>query len=136
MTAPITESVQESLARDIASQAERGWDLYLAKRQLITRVDEDTYRVPASSGGQRSYTVRYGGDALEDCECVDFGVHKLACKHIVAVALIYACRRVHSRCEVCGALSRDKALVGIRGDHRLGGPRYCLPHQSVMRQGQ
>ena len=126
MTAPTKVSVQETPARDIAARAERGWDLHLTKRQLITKTGEDTYTVPASSGG--SYTVRYGGE-VEDCECTDFGVHELACKHLVAVALLFAARRrIHSRCEVCGASSCEKTLIGVRNDRRRHGPKYCLPH--------
>jgi hypothetical protein len=52
----------------------------------------------------------------------------IACKHLTAVALIYARRRVHSRCEVCGVGSDEKTLLGIRNDRRRDGPRYCLPH--------
>ncbi len=117
----------------MAERAERGWDLHLAERQLITKTSEDTYTVPSCTTNER-YTVRYG-DELEDCTCTDFGMHggKLACKHLVAVALLYARRRkVYSSeaCEVCGVSSSEKALLGIRNDHRRspGGPRYCLGH--------
>jgi hypothetical protein len=99
----------------IDSRAMRGWDLYLAKRQLIARTGEDTYTVPASTG-RKTYTVHYGGEA-ENCECTDYGAHRseLACKHLTAVALLYARRRrVHSRCEVCGTPSTERTLVGLR----------------------
>jgi hypothetical protein len=131
-TAIVGQDTEKNIAQMIAERAERaerGWDLHLAKRQLITKTGEDTYTVPAGTG-RKSYTVRYG-DQAEDCTCTDFGVHggEVACKHLTAVPLIYARRRrVHSRCEVCGAGSHEKALVGIRNDHRRGGPRYCLPH--------
>jgi hypothetical protein len=131
-TESVTEPTHGDTAEMIASRADRGWDLYLAKRQLITQTSEDTYLVPASGDG--TYTVRYGG-SRESCECTDFGVHNgarspgLACKHLVSVALIYARRRrVRSRCEVCGVSSHEKTLVGLRNDRRRGGPKYCLPH--------
>ena len=93
----VTEIVDQTSRKDIAemidSRAMRGWDLYLAKRQLIARTGEDIYTVPASTG-RKTYTVHYGGDA-EDCECTDYGAHRseLACKHLTAVALLYATRR-------------------------------------------
>jgi hypothetical protein len=113
------------LPQEVITRAERGWDLHLAKRQLITQTDENTYTVPGSSAG-RPYTVHYGTEDLEDCTCTDFMVQGIARKHIVAVALIYARRRrVRFRCEVCAVGSDEKTLVGIRNDHRRGGPRYC-----------
>jgi hypothetical protein len=132
MTAPQVTSVQDAPARDIDARAERGLDLHLAKRQLIVKVEEGTYCVP-SSGGQQTYTVRYGASdgSLEDCDCVDFGVHRgaFACKHIVAVALLYASRRRrYSKCEVCGVPSSEKTLMGIHNDRSRHGPRYCVPH--------
>jgi len=119
------------LPQEIADRADRGWDLYLTKRQLITKAGKDTYTVPSCSG-HGTYTVHYGGESgAEDCTCTDYGVHgdTIACKHLTAVALIYARRRrVHSRCEVCGVGSDEKTLLGIRNDRRRDGPRYCLPH--------
>jgi len=112
VTAPAA-SVQQD--REIASRAERGWDLHLTKRQLIIQTDETTYSVPGSSAGSeaRSYTVHYGDGDLEECTCTDFRVSDLSCKHIVAVALIYARRRrARSRCEQCGVSSGEKALLG------------------------
>jgi hypothetical protein len=91
----VTEILDQTSKKDIgeiiADRAKRGRDLYLRRRQLITRTGEDTYTVPGSRG---RYEVRYG-DKVESCECVDFGVHcgELACKHLVAVALFYASRR-------------------------------------------
>jgi hypothetical protein len=129
VTEIVDQASKKDIAEMIASRAMRGWDLYLAKRQLIARTGVDTYTVPASTG-RKTYTVHYGGDA-EDCECTDYGAHRseLACKHLVAVALIFARRRrVCSRCEVCGVSSREKTLVGLRNDRRRGGPKYCLPH--------
>jgi hypothetical protein len=32
------------------------------------------------------------------------------------------------RCEVCGASSHEKTLVGLRNDRSKDGPRFCLPH--------
>src|SRR5215216_3359142 len=71
VTAPAA-SVQQD--REIASRAERGWDLHLTKRQLIIQTDETTYSVPGSSAGSeaRSYTVHYGDGDLEECTCTDF----------------------------------------------------------------
>ena len=51
------------LPEEIATRAERGWDLHLTKRQLITRIGEDTYTVPASNGGTHS-TLRRRGRGL------------------------------------------------------------------------
>src|SRR5215203_5360324 len=97
----VDQTTRGDIAKMVAERAERGWDLYLARRQLITRTGEDTYSVP-SSGGPKRYTVTYGGSG-EDCECTDFGVNegRISCKHLVAVALLFAARRrIHSRCEV------------------------------------
>jgi hypothetical protein len=125
----LPETNYRDIAEKIAERSMRGWDLYLAKRQLITKTGEDTYIVPSCTG-RGSYAVRYGSD-LEECSCTDYGVHggKLPCKHLVAVSLLYATRRrVRSTCEMCGISSHKKTLVGIRGDRRRGGPRWCLPH--------
>jgi hypothetical protein len=133
VTTIIEQDTEQNIGELIAERAERGWDLYLRRRQLITKIGEDTYTVPAgeTSRGKR-YTVHYGDEAKvesETCTCTDFVMHGLACKHLTAVALMYARRRrVYSRCEVCSTPSSEKALVGIRNDHRRGGPRYCLPH--------
>jgi hypothetical protein len=135
----VTEPTHGDIAEMIAARSMRGWNLYLAKRQLITQTDEDTYTVPASGDG--TYTVCYGGK-VESCECTDYGVHNgagypgLPCKHLVAVALIYARRRrVHSHCEVCGVSSHKKTLVGLRNDRRRGGPKYCLSHHPESMSG-
>jgi hypothetical protein len=94
------EPAKPVLPEEIATRAERGWDLHLTKRQLITKIGEGTYTVPASNGG--THTVHYGGEA-EDCECVDFYVHhgEIACKHLTAVALLFAARR-RPRCSCFG----------------------------------
>ena len=86
------------LPEEITTRAERGWDLHLTKRQVITKIGEDTYTVPASNRG--TYRVHYGGDApeLEDCTCIDFQVHGISCKHLTAVALLFAARRRPSCC--------------------------------------
>jgi len=123
------EATEKNIAKMVVSRAERGWKLYLAKRQLITRTGDDTYTVPSCSGRGR-YTVRYG-DSVENYTCTDYQVHggELACKHVTAVALIHARRRrVRLRCEVCGTLSNEETLVGLRNDCRCGGPRYYLRH--------
>lgn len=124
----ITTSIVE-MAAQIRSRAERGRDLYLRRRALIVHEGGDTYRVPSCSGSG-TYTVHYGGET-ESCTCTDFGVHqgRLACKHLTAVALMHAARRrVHSTCPVCGVSSRERTLVGRRGDRRRDGQRWCLPH--------
>jgi hypothetical protein len=127
VTTIVKEDTSKDIAELIAERAECGWHLHLRRRQLITRTGEDTYRVPSCSG-RGTYTVHYG-DKIEDCDCTDFQVHRIACKHLVAVAFIYARRRrVHSTCKVCGVGSHEKTLVGIKNDHHRGGPRYCLPH--------
>jgi hypothetical protein len=133
-TTIVKQETEKHISELIAERAERGWDLHLRRRQLIIKTDADTYTVPAESG-HKTYTVHYG-DQVEDCTCADFGVHRgeVACKHLTAVAFLYARRRrVHSRCEVYGAGSSEKALVGIRNDHRRHGPRYCLPHHPENR---
>ncbi len=131
----VKEDTSKDIAELIAERAERGRGLHLVKRQLITKTGEDSYTVPSEAssthGARKTYAVRYGSE-VESCECTDFQVHReapLACKHLVAVALIYARRRrVHSTCEVCGVGSHEKTLVGIKNDRRRGGPRWCLPH--------
>lgn len=131
MTAPAASVAQD---REIASRAERGWNLHLAKRQLIIQTDETTYSVPGS--GSRPCTVHYGDGDLEECTCTDFSVNGISCKHIVAVALIYARRRrVHSRCEECGVSSEEKTLLGGRNDRSRTGRRYCLPHHPESMAG-
>jgi hypothetical protein len=47
---------EPNLSQEIIVRAERGWDLHLTKRQLITKVGTDTYRVPATKRG-RFYEV-------------------------------------------------------------------------------
>jgi hypothetical protein len=127
VTTIVKEDTSKDIAELIAERAERGWDLHLAERQLIVRVDENTYTVPSCSG-RGTYIVHYGNQ-VEDCECVDFQVHHISCKHLVAVALFHATRRrANSKCEVCGVGSDEKSLMGLRNDHSKGGPKYCLPH--------
>jgi hypothetical protein len=65
-TTIVDQTNHSDIARMIASRAERGRDLYLTKRQLITKTSEDIYTVPASNGGV--YTVHYD---VESCECTD-----------------------------------------------------------------
>jgi len=125
----LTETRTSDIAEMIAARAERGWQLYLSKRQVIRRLGDNEYLVP-SSGPQQRYIVRYGKDR-ESCECADYSVYRgeLACKHLTAVALLYASRRrVHSACEVCGAPSSERTLIGLKNDRRRDGERYCLPH--------
>jgi hypothetical protein len=129
------EPPEPTLPQEIASRAERGWDLHLRRRQLITHLQDDVFTVPAdapSGAGKaspsRTYSVRYG-DQVESCTCTDFGVHGISCKHIVAVAVGFATRRrVYSTCQTCGVSSSEKALLGLRNDHDRHGPRYCLVH--------
>ncbi len=125
-TTTIADSRHES-TNEYRLRAERGWDLYLAKRQLIKKVGEDTYTVPRCY--RERYHVRYGGK-VEDCNCKDHEFHPdLSCKHLIAVALLYAKRRcVSSKCEVCGVGSHEKTLIGMRGDRQRDGRRWCLPH--------
>ena len=101
----------------------------------LENVDRDLH---CPKCGGTTDAVNYGGDTDEDCECTDYQVHRgeVACKHLVAVALLYARRRrVHSRCDVCGISSEEKALVGIRNDRRRHGPKYCLPHHPESMSG-
>jgi predicted nucleic acid-binding Zn finger protein len=133
-TAPIVQKeAEKSLTTKLAERAERGFDLYLARRQLIRQTGEDTVLVPTSNRASRKrYVVHYGGDdGVEDCTCADFLVHQgaMTCKHITAVAFGFAARRkTYSHCAVCGASSRDKTLLGLRNDYSHSGVRYCLPH--------
>jgi hypothetical protein len=134
VTEMIPEVHRPDIAQMIATRAERGHDLYIRKRQLIVRTGEDTYLVPGS--GKRSYRVHYG-DGREGCECADWQVNRgaLACKHVVSVALMFAVRRRRvRRCEACGAPATEKTLVGLEGDRRREGPRWCLPHHPASRQ--
>jgi hypothetical protein len=39
------------------------------------------------------------------------------------------------RCEVCGASSHEKTLVGLRNDRRKDSPRFCLPHHPESMAG-
>src|SRR5215218_8381817 len=127
-----TQRSYSGIAEMIADRAERGRDLYLTKRQLIRHIGDDEYLVPGSTG--QRYTVHYGGDSgAEDCDCTDYQVHRgelgIPCKHLAAVALMFATRRRRIRqCETCGVPATEKTLVGLRGDRRRHGERYCLPH--------
>jgi hypothetical protein len=103
VTEILQEPTEKSIAQMIGERAERGRQLYLTSRQLITRTGADTYTV-SSSDASGTYTVHYGAD-VEDCNCTDFGVHRgeVSCKHLVAVALIYAVRRRRRSCPSCFA---------------------------------
>jgi len=92
------EPVRPVLPQEITSRLERGYQLWLTGRARITHVEGDTYVVPSCTGSG-FYTVHYSGE-VEDCTCTDYQVHRgeVACKHLVAVALIHACRRVRTPC--------------------------------------
>jgi hypothetical protein len=111
------------LYEEITTRAERGWDLHLTKRQLITKTSEDTYTVPASNGG--TYTVHYGGEA-EDCECVDFYVHhgEFACKYLTAVALLFAARRRPACSRFSGYVALTLKQDGVEYDEAVP-CRHC-----------
>ncbi len=89
----LTETSRSDIGEMIASRAERGQNLYLTSRQLITKHGEDAYSVP-SSDGTRRYVVEYGRER-ESCGCTDLAGNRgeISCKHLVAVALLYAKRR-------------------------------------------
>jgi len=96
----VTEILQEpnekSITQMISERAERGWALYLTKRQLITKTGVDTYTVPSSADG--TCAVHYGAD-VEDCTCTDYSVHRgiLSCKHLQAIGIMHAARRAPAR---------------------------------------
>jgi hypothetical protein len=125
------EPPKPGLPREVATRAEKGFDLLLRRRALIKHVDEDLFLVPANEAGpKRRYRVHYGADR-EDCTCTDFKVHngEVACKHLQCIGLMFAARRrVYSTCQVCGKSSREKTLVGRRGDRSRHGERWCLSH--------
>jgi hypothetical protein len=131
----VTEIPYSDIAEMIASRSMRGWDHYLSRRQRIQRLGEDVYSVPGSRS--KHYRVRYGGpEGIELCQCTDFQVRggQVPCKHLIAVALLFARRRkVHSHCEVCGVSSHEKTLIGLRGDWERGGKRWCLAHHPESR---
>jgi hypothetical protein len=52
------------LPEEIIPRAERGYQLYMTRRPLITHAQGDTYTVPSCRGGD-TYTVHYGGDTVE-----------------------------------------------------------------------
>ena len=112
----VTQIVRQATSKDITSRAERGRDLYLTKRQLITKVGEDAYTVPSSDPGSR-YTVEYGADR-ETCQCTDYQVHRgeVSCKHLIAVALLFAKkRRTKTRtCAGCSGRFRGRDLVEVQ----------------------
>ena len=89
----LPKAPEKNIAEMIAERSMRGRQLYLTKRSLITKINEDTYTVP-SGAGKGSYTVRYGGE-VERCECIDYQVHRglISCKHLVAVGVGNAARR-------------------------------------------
>jgi hypothetical protein len=125
VTEILQEPAEKSITQMIAERAERGSQLYLTSRQLIARTGADTYTVPASGDG--AYTVRYGADR-EDCTCTDFGIHRgeLACKHLTAVALIYAARRRRRSRPSCfaGAVTLSYEEDGV--EHKVAVPcRRC-----------
>ncbi len=119
------------LPQEVTTRAEKGFDLLLRRRALIKHVDEDLFLVPANEAGpKRRYRVHYGAHR-EDCTCPDYQAHRgeIACKHLQCVGLMFAARRrVYSTCQVCGKSSREKALVGRRGDRSRRGERWCLSH--------
>jgi hypothetical protein len=98
-----TKSVVDAPARNIpemiAARAERGRDLFLSSRQLILRTGPETYLVPSTKrSSKESYQVRYGGE-VEECTCPDAQRYPtIFCKHVCAVALLYAARRSSRPC--------------------------------------
>jgi hypothetical protein len=74
------------------SRDERALKLFEERGHEIRRMGENLYRVPSCSG-PGSYDVLYGG-AREECPCPDFqfGCGR-ACKHLIALGIMYAARR-------------------------------------------
>jgi len=95
----IGEAQSPGIPEMIRARAERGRDLYLSSRQLILRTGLETYRVPSAKRSSRSsYQVRYGGE-VEECTCPDAQRYPtIFCKHVCAVALLYAARRSSRPC--------------------------------------
>jgi hypothetical protein len=93
----------------------RALQLYRKHGQEIHHVGEDLYLVPRCTG-RGFYTVDY---AVEVCDCPDFQYHQENCKHILAVGIYVAKRRL--RVSVAG-----DPFAAAGGDHDHDRPCACL----------
>ena len=67
VTKILQEPTEKTIAEKIALRAERGRQLYLILRHLITKISTEVYQVPSCTTDE-VYTVHYGG-RVEDCTC-------------------------------------------------------------------
>ncbi len=112
----LLEAAEKTIARMIAERAERGRQLYLTSRQLIAKTSADTYEIPSCTTDE-VYAVHYG-DSKEDCTCTDFGAHRgeVSCKHLTAVALLFAVRRRGSPRPSCPSCFGGYVTMTIEED--------------------
>jgi hypothetical protein len=82
------QSVTQKESRD--TRELRALELYRKHAQEIHHVGEDLYTVPSCTGSG-FYTVDY---AVEVCDCPDFQYHGENCKHLLAVGIYAAKRRL------------------------------------------
>jgi hypothetical protein len=74
----------------------RALALYLERGSEIEQYGEDLFYVP-SQDGSKMYRVQYG-NGHEFCSCPDHNYHpERACKHILAVGLLFAKKRSRRR---------------------------------------
>jgi hypothetical protein len=74
----------------------RALALYLGRGSEIEQYGEDLFYVP-SQDGSKMYRVQYG-NGHEFCSCPDHNYHpERACKHILAVGLLFAKKRSRRR---------------------------------------
>jgi SWIM zinc finger len=82
------QSVTQKGSRD--TRELRALELYRKHGEEIRHAGEDLYLVPSCTGSE-VYTVDY---AVEVCDCPDFQYHGENCKHILAVGIYAAKRRL------------------------------------------
>jgi hypothetical protein len=93
----------------------RALELYRKHGEEIRHVGEDLFTVPSCTGS-RLYTVDY---AVEVCDCPDFQYRGENCKHILAVGIYLAKRRL----RVSAAGDPFVAAAHDRGRDR---PHACM----------
>jgi transposase-like protein len=129
-----------------SSRELRGLEI-LSKGDQIKRINPDTYRVNSQNGNGSYLVVRNGKEW--SCECPDYKLRQVVCKHIFAVYFSLGLRQnVFSKaqpiienvnvegCRNCG--STDIVKIGVRHNLHGNAQRYLCKkckHKFVLNEG-